>query len=430
MPKRPASLQIGFFVALLPLAFGLSSCVLPKPVPPGGSKNRAFISYQPAPKNDTALRLAVKDLIDIKGTVTSAGSEHLFKNNPPAKRDAACLAIARERNVRIVGKANLTEFAMGTSGLNSYFGTPQNPRVKKGKYIPGGSSSGSAVAVATDMADVAFGSDTAGSIRVPAAFCGIVGLKTTFGLVSLKGVYPLSQHLDTIGPMAKDIDRLAQGMDLLERGFAAKYERAKAAAPDARKIRIGRLYLEGTDPKIDQAIDAALAAKGFQIVILNETFRDQWKQAQRDGDLVAVVDGWRTNGKYGMELGISLNTRAALALGRVQYPGPYTQALSRRAAWRRTLNRTLAKVDFIALPTMQVLPPRMPFLQRASALFEANLLLRQNTVPASFAGNPALAMPVPLLEKKSLPTSLQLIGPKFSEAKLMNAGRLIESKVR
>src|SRR5262249_42681431 len=143
------------------------------------SGNRAFIQYWPANPQSSKLRLAVKDNIDMKGVVTTAGSELFRTTHKPPEKDAPCLAIARRRGVQIVGKTNLTEFAVSPSGFNEYFGTPVNP-VKKG-LIPGGSSSGNAVALADGMADVAFGTDTAGSIRVPAACCGIVGLKTTHG---------------------------------------------------------------------------------------------------------------------------------------------------------------------------------------------------------------------------------------------------------
>ena len=205
----------------------------------------------------------------MKGEVTTAGSKYLAETNPPAARDAACLAPARRGNVHIVGKTNLTEFALGTSGMNEYYGTPVNPLARH--RIPGGSSSGSAVAVANGAADVAFGSDTAGSIRVPAACCGILGLKTTFGLVPLDGVFPLSpKHLDTIGPMAKDVPRLVQGMELLNPGFSARY---RAATASAGQIKIGRLYLDGTDPRIDRAIDAALTAEGFRLIRLDDQFK-------------------------------------------------------------------------------------------------------------------------------------------------------------
>ena len=149
--------------------------------------DHAFIRYW-APEDSKRLRLAVKDLIDIRGVVTTAGSKYVAETSSPATNDAACLAISRARNVQIVGKTNLSEFAVAPSGINGFFGTPASPLSKRHKLIPGGSSSGSAVAVANGLADVAFGTDTAGSIRVPAACCGIVGLKTTFGLVSLKGV--------------------------------------------------------------------------------------------------------------------------------------------------------------------------------------------------------------------------------------------------
>ena len=170
----------------------------------------------------------------MKGVVTTAGSEIFSATHKPAEKDAPCLAIARRRNVQIVGKTNMTEFAVSPSGMNEYFGTPVNPL--KRNLIPGGSSSGNAVALASGMADVAFGTDTAGSIRVPAACCGIVGLKTTYGLVPIEGVYPVEpKHLDTVGPMGKDIAHTVQGMELLQDGFAAKYAAAKAAKPTARK---------------------------------------------------------------------------------------------------------------------------------------------------------------------------------------------------
>ena len=198
--------------------------------------NRAFIAHWPAKSDRGQIKLAVKDNIDMEGVVTTAGSEYFAKTRAPAKKDAACLAIARERGVYIVGKANMTEFAASPSGLNDYFGTPRNPFNFMRALIPGGSSCGSAVAVASGMADIAFGTDTAGSIRVPAACCGIVGLKTTHGLVPIDGVVPVEpDHLDTVGPMGRDIATTAQGMDLLQRGFEAKFAAAQAAKPSGAR---------------------------------------------------------------------------------------------------------------------------------------------------------------------------------------------------
>ena len=371
------------------------------------------------------MRLAVKDLIDMKGVVTTAGSEYVAETSPPATSDAACLMISRARNVQIVGKTNLSEFAVAPSGVNDFFGTPRSPLSKNRKLIPGGSSCGSAVAVANGLADVAFGTDTAGSIRVPAACCGIVGLKTTFGLVSLQGVFPIEpEHLDTVGPMGKDVDHVVQGMDLLQNGFAARYRAAIAAKPSATKIRIGRLYLSGTDPKIDQAIDDALVGAQFQVIPLDQVFKEKWNRAEKDGITLAAAGAYISDRKYFDKLmGVSARTKAIIALGAFDFATNYQNSLRRQVAWQQALDQIFRRVDFIAVPTLQKLPPRIPML----ALSEMQVLHLQNTVAVNFAGNPALAIPIPLNDNIVPVTSLQLIGPKLSEANLLNAGRLIEA---
>ena len=397
--------------------------------PASPTRDRAFVSYHPPPPGDRSLRLAVKDLIDVRGEVTTAGSEYLAKNGVPAARDAACLSGARQRGVRIVGKTNVTEFAVTVSGANAYFGTPKN-KLENG-LIPGGSSSGSAVAVADGMADVAFGTDTAGSIRVPAACCGVVGLKTTFGLVPTKGVFPISpDHLDTVGPMARDVRRTVTGMDLLKPGFAAQYHAAVAAKPAGRQIRAGRLYVPGTDAEVDRSIDAALKAAGFRVVKIDERFLDLWKQAEKDGLSIAMADAWRHDSKYSDQRGVGFVTKAVIALGKIEHDLHYDAAVKRKRAWQRALDRALRRVDFIALPTLQKPTPKLPAWRR-NALFELGVLSSQNTVAVNFAGVPAVALPVPLLgEKPPVPvTSLQLIGKKNSEASLLNAARIVESKI-
>lgn len=409
---------------------GLSGCSL---VPDFHAKlpgNRAFIAYWPPPENSSQLKLAVKDNIDMKGVVTTAGSELFQRTHKPAEKDAPCLAIARQRNVVIVGKANLTEFAVAPSGFNEYFGTPKNPFNRWRKLIPGGSSCGSAVAVASGKADVAFGTDTAGSIRVPAACCGVVGLKTTHGLVSVDGVHPIEpKHLDTVGPLGKDIARTVQGMDLLQAGFAGRYEAAKAAKPTAQAIRIGRLKLKGTNSKIDRAVDEALARAGFQVVPLEDGFEKKWEQAKKDGNAIAATGAWISDKQYRYALGVAGRTKSAILAGRIAHLTTYRPAVARQAAWQNTLKGVFKKVDFIALPTLQTTPlPIPPNLK--IGLLEARMLELQNTVPVNFAGNPALAVPIPL-EGGGVPvTSLQLIGPRLSEAELLNAGRLVESAVK
>src|SRR6476660_484901 len=199
------------------------------------------------------LRVAVKDLIDVAGLPTTAGSRAVADQARPAAADAACLAGLRAAIAHgeacLAGKVNLHELAYGISGINRAFGTPVNP-LDPG-LVPGGSSSGSAVAVATGEADVAYGSDTGGSIRIPAACCGVAGLKTTWGRVPLTGVRPLAPSLDTVGPMARDVAGLAAGMALLEPGFTV------SADPPAV---VGRVAMAA-----DPVISAALASTGWRI---------------------------------------------------------------------------------------------------------------------------------------------------------------------
>lgn len=404
----------------------LSSCSSPQKRLENRSRAHAFIVYWPPPEHSNQLRLAVKDLIDMKGVVTTAGSEYVAKTSRPATRDAKCLELAREQNVRIVGKTNLSELAVTVSGRNSYFGTPRNFLDGKHNVIPGGSSSGSAVAVKTGMADVAFGTDSAGSIRVPAACCGIYGLKTTFGLVPIQGVFPLSpKHMDSVGPMAKDMTHLVQGMCLLQREFAARYE--SASARSAKQIRIGRLYIDGTDPAIDKALDDALAAKRFHVIKLDPVFKAKWNQAQKDGQTVVLGDIWFNDQKYSGKNGVNATTTIIINRGQSEYTNKYKDALKRQAAWQRDLRKIFKKVDFIALPTLNGLPPKFPAFG-SSLVFEMLVFDMQNTVAVNFAGNPALAIPIAMPGTEKAVTSLQLVGQRLGEAQLLNAGSIMESK--
>ena len=412
------------------VASGLSGCsavpLFTKHLP----GDRAFIKHWGAEEKSQRLRLAIKDNIDMKGVVTTAGSNFFLLTHKPATADAPCLAIARARNVQIVGKTNMSEFAVAPAGLNEYFGTARNPLRRI--LIPGGSSSGSAVALANDEADVAFGTDTAGSIRVPAACCGIVGLKTTFGLVSIKGVYPLEpKHLDVVGPMGKDIEHTVQGMDLLQSGFAGKYAAAKAAKPSGQSIRVGRLKLQGTDPEIDKAIDEALAKAGFQVVQLDDQFREKWDAAKGDGNTVAAGGAFLSNQGFQLAPGVAGRTKAIITAGQLTYSTTYSGAVKRQRAWQQTLNKVFEKVDIIALPTLQKAPPILPILNLNLGVIDAHVLQIQNTVAVNFAGNPALAMPIPASHRFRVPvTSLQLVGPRLAEAQLLNAGRIVEEAVK
>lgn len=358
-------------------------------------------------------RLAVKDLIDVKGVPTTAGSRAVERVARPATVDAQCLDGARAADARIVGKANLHELAMLPIGTNPWFGTPRNPQDPD--LIPGGSSSGSAVAVAGGEADIALGSDTGGSIRVPAACCGVCGLKTTHGRVSLDGVWPLAPSFDTIGPMARDVAGVIAGMQLLEPGF-----QVAATAPRT----VGRLRTDG-HPALEAAVDQALQVAELDVVELDWAqftagaqlwtaiyFQELWTAdhdvvaANRDGvgdDIAGMVDMAPT------------------------FAADADSARAQLTAWTRSLLSLFDRVELLALPTMPILPPRLEQVTPDS-LVPLAIELTSHVTPFSAAGVPCTAQPIPA--GAPVPASLQLVGPPSSEASVLATARLVESAIR
>jgi amidase len=352
-------------------------------------------------------RLAVKDLINMAGEITTAGCRAVATTAQPATTDAACLAGALAAGARIVGRTNLHELALGVTGINQWYGTPVNPLDPT--RVPGGSSSGAAVAVANDDADVAYGSDTGGSVRIPAACCGVAGLKTTWGRIPLDGVWPLAPSFDTVGPMARDVAGLALGMQLLEPGFAV--------AP-ASGVTIGRLR-PPCDPLIDAAVDAALAATEWSRVDLA---LPEWDRATAEAGLLLVVEAWATNRDLVLRDpgGISDGVRERLQMGQTFSEATVAAAREGQRKWIDLLNQRFTRFDFLVTPTLAIFPP---------ALEDANdLLVARCTLPVNLAGVPALSLPVPT--GGPLPASVQLIGPAGSEERLLAAGATLEAAVR
>jgi amidase len=361
------------------------------------------------PQDGSGIRLAVKDLIDLAGLPTTAGSAALEKTAMPADRDAPCMAGARAAGAVIVGKVNLYELAFGASGVNEYFGTPVNPLDPQ--RVPGGSSSGSAVAVADGDADIAYGSDTGGSIRVPAAFCGITGLKTTHGRVPLAGVWPLAPSLDTIGPMARDVAGVAAGMALLEPGFAVD-------VPPAG--RLGRIRPAGidVDPAIDSAIDVALASSGLAVT---EASLPGWLAARETCGVIIDAEAVESNralltDPVKRDL-LGSEVRARLAGGAAITPDQLAAARAAQPGWRDAMTKALSEVDLLVVPTVPFYPPLLS--ETRGIHFTAF------TNPVNLAGFPAVAVPVPSTQR--LPASLQLIGPPGSEALLLATAAVVEA---
>ena len=356
----------------------------------------------------SGVRLAVKDLIDMEGERTTAGCRAVAERAVPAARDAVCLAGARAAGARIVGRTNLHELALGVTGVNQWYGTPVNPLDPT--RVPGGSSSGSAVAVATGEADVAYGSDTGGSVRIPAACCGTAGLKTTWGRIPLEGVWPLAPSFDTVGPMARTVAGLVRGMELLEPGFAV----GEAGGAD---LTVGRLVLEA-DPAITAALDRALDLVGWG---RRDLAIPGWDEASLQAGLLLVVEAWASDAPLVREDpgGISADVRARLELGSAFDEGAVRAAWTAQRAWKAELEQIFTEIDILVTPTLTIFPPRLDEGD--------DLLVSRCTLPVNLAGVPALSLPVPAAGP--LPASMQLIGPSHSEERLLAAGALLEAAI-
>lgn len=358
-------------------------------------------------------RLAVKDLIDVAGVVTTAGSLAVAESATPAEADAACLAGARAADVQIVGKANLTELAYDPVGLVNAYGTPTNPLDPA--LVPGGSSHGSAVAVATDAADIAYGTDTAGSIRIPAACCGVAGLKTTYGRIPMDGVYPLTPSVDVVGPIARDVMGLVEGMQLLDPDF----EEAADVEPVIGRVRS---LLANTpisvDPGIEAAVDSALAAAGLETVDVDLQVSPEFVQAW---PVLVFGEGTKTNeGLLSRQDLLQPATVQAIERGLSYTDQQLADAREAVAAWEDTVDQALRQVDLLALPTLPVHPPR---LDAVAGDPNAVAVLTSLTAAWNAAGVPALAQPIP---SDPLPTSLQLVGAKNAEDLLLAVASTIE----
>jgi amidase len=360
------------------------------------------------PADGDGPRLAVKDCIDVEGVATTVGCPVIAERSVPAGTDAAVVASARKSGARIAGKTGLTELCWSATGVNSWLGTPRNPADPR--CVPGGSSSGSAVAVAAGEADVAFGTDTGGSVRIPAACCGVAGLKTTWGRVSLQGVYPLAPSLDTVGPLGANLAAVELGMRLIEPGFTASLDGVPLAA--------GRLRPSGVDPAIDKAVDLALAAAGIDVT---EVACCEFRLAVEAAGVIIDAEGYRANTylipylerlsnhvQRNMTHGASIS-RADLAI-----------AERVRESVRRTFGVLLADHPLLVMPTLIGPPP---------LLGERGFGLTVLTAPVNLAGLPALALPIQVPADGRSPASLQVIGPAGSEERLIAFGRVVEAAV-
>ena len=334
----------------------------------------------------------VIDTIDIAGHPTRASSRAL-EEAPDAERHAEVVQALLDAGCRIIGKTSLHELAFGTTGLNAWTGTAENPRYPG--RIPGGSSSGSAAAVAAGLCDFSLGTDTGGSVRVPAACCGVFGLKPTFGRVSRAGVMPAETTLDCVGPFAASIGLLIEAMTAIDPSFSA--------LPTVSGIRIGVVPV-AANPEVQAALDAVLEAADFPL----EVMPLPGMQAAYDAGL-AIINRETWNGcGHLVETGLVGADIAARLLA---------ASNTSDAAFTAEVDAALARCPILALPTM----PDYPALVADAFDTRAAIGMTAFVRPFNLTGHPALS--IPFEGASELPVGLQLVAAKGADELLLAVAR-------
>ncbi len=376
--------------------------------------------------------LAWKDLVDLAGTPTTAGSA-LLRAAPPAAADAPIAAAAAAAGLVSIGKTNLTEFAFSALGLNPHFGTPRNPHGGAEPRVPGGSSSGSAVAVAAGIVPIAIGSDTGGSVRIPAAFCGTVGYKTSWGRVPSEGVFMLAPSLDTIGPLARSVEDCVL-IDAAMRGLAVPGIR-RADPASIRLLVPETVVLDGAEPEVIANFERSIAALERAGVTIRRAAFPVFDE---------IIETIRRHG--------TLATAEALAEHEARLDGPERAQIDPRVVQRIELGRKMTALDLIriqrarrrlaaaaaevldgallAFPTLPfTAPPVAPLEADVERFHATNIATLRNTMLGNFLGQCGLALPNGT-GRDGLPTSFALHAPGDADERLLAAGLAIEPVLR
>jgi aspartyl-tRNA(Asn)/glutamyl-tRNA(Gln) amidotransferase subunit A len=377
--------------------------------------------------------IALKDLIDTAVTRTTAGSE-LYRNRIPTE-DAEVVRRLRQAGAVILGKNNLHEFAYGGSSLVGFFGDVHNPW--NDAHIAGGSSGGSAAAVAAGLCYAAIGTDTAGSIREPAALCGCVGIKPTYGRVSTRGVIPLSWSLDHVGPLANSVGDAAAMLQAIAGYDALDVHSADVSVSGfsfgllkgAKDLRIGvprKHFYDDLDDDVRAAMDAALAVIGSLVT--------EVRDVQIDVAMDRTVQAAESFAYHAENIERTPELYQAETLRRIRSGEKISAAeyiLRRREMdeERRRSHNFFAEVDLLVTPTTPIAAPEIAELKKdPAALRPAELILLRNTRPFNVWGLPAISVPCGFT-KGGLPIGLQIAGPRWREDLVLRLASAYESAV-
>ncbi|MDT3436537.1 Asp-tRNA(Asn)/Glu-tRNA(Gln) amidotransferase subunit GatA [Haloarcula sp. 1CSR25-25] len=396
--------------------------------------------------------VAVKDNISTEGVRTTCGSAMLSDYVPPY--DATVVERLKDAGATIPGKTNMDEFGMGTTTETSAFGPVENP-VAEGR-VPGGSSGGSAAVVAAGDADLALGSDTGGSIRCPAAFCGVVGIKPTYGLVSRYGLVAYANSLEQIGPIAPSVGAAAELLDVIagpdERDATTQeapegdgsYAAAADGDVDGLSIGVPTELLDGADEDVVETFWTALddleakgatyhevdlpsvehAVEAYYVIAMSEASSNLARfDGVRYGHSGGYDGNWNESFANAREEGFGEEVKRRILLGTYALSAGYHDKYYKKAqdarAWvKQDFDEALEDADVLASPTMPV-PP----MKRGESLEDplTMYLADANTTPVNLANLPAISVPAGETDD-GLPVGLQLVGPAFGEREIIRAG--------
>lgn len=379
-----------------------------------------------APSRLAGIPLAVKDLFDVAGEVTTAGSI-VLKGAAPAERDADAVAALRAAGFVLVGRTNMTEFAYSGVGLNTHYGTPLSPYDRKTGRIPGGSSSGTAVAVADGMAVIGMGSDTGGSCRIPAAYNGITGYKPSVGRVGTRGAFPLSSSFDSVGPLGASVQCCATADSLMAGDWDGQMLPLDASALTFGVLKT--LALDGLDPEVAQAFEKAISRiskAGARLVDVSFAELGELPELTRNGGIVAA-EALATHRRRLESDGEAYDPRVRprLAMASALSAADYLEICRRRSELVTLFRARTAGLHAVLLPTVMNVPPPVAALQEMPEYLRYNGMSLRNTYLGNFLDCCAISLPITAAGEA--PVGLMLMGPWGSDRMLLSASAAVET---
>jgi aspartyl-tRNA(Asn)/glutamyl-tRNA(Gln) amidotransferase subunit A len=380
------------------------------------------------PSRYAGIPISVKDLFDVAGEVTTVGSI-VLKDQPPARADAPAVARLKAKGFIVIGRTNMTEFAYSGVGLNPHYGTPLSPYDRKTRRIPGGSSSGAAVSVADEMCALGLGTDTGGSCRIPASFCGVVGYKPSTGRIPTHGVYPLSRTLDTVGSLGRSVRCVALADAIMAEDWDGNVgntaiNRLKFCIPE-------NFDMGGLDASVAKSFERAMKR-------LRDGGGKIDKIALPSIDEIAAI-----NSKGGISAIEAFTHHRTLILSKGELYDPrvgrrilngskipaheYLEILRLRGELIAQVKHLLSGFDGLLMPTTPNVPPPVAALERDEEYTRINFLSLKHT----FAGNflDLCAISLPMHEKGDAPCGLMIMAPWGSDQALFAAAAAVEQAI-